>query len=312
MDFTVYLMDTLVFMAIFAILSMSLNVEYGYTGLGNFGKVAFFLCGAYTYAIALLLGVPFYVSFVLSAVTSAILGGLMSLPALRLREDYLAIVTLAIGEVLRIFVKAEEWLTGGVWGITVPSVFANLGLSVDAVAFANVLLSWGVLIAVFLFLRYLTNTPYGRVLLSIREDDTAVQALGKNPILYKAQAFMIGSAIAGIAGALFAQYMRFIDPYMFLPMVTFTVWMMLILGGTANHYGAVVGALIVEIFNRGSRIAKDYLDLPFDPHNIQFILFGVLIILLLLYRPYGLFREKPLKTGVEAEVIKWQSSSSTK
>jgi len=312
MDFTIYLMDMLVFVAIFALLSMSLNIEYGYTGLGNFGKVAFFMAGAYTYAIFISLGVPFYICFIFSAIVAALLGGLVSLPALRLREDYLAITTLAIGEVLRIFVKAESWLTGGVWGTTVPSVFSGLGLDVKMAALVNMLFVWGILILIFFILKFMIETPYGRVLLSIREDDMAVQALGKNPILYKAQAFMIGSAVAGIAGALFAQYIRFIDPYMFLPMVTFTVWVMLILGGTANHYGAVIGAFIVEIFNRGSRIAKDYLDLPFDPNNVQFVLFGILIILFLLYRPYGLFKEKPLKTGVEKEVIKWQSSSSIK
>jgi branched-chain amino acid transport system permease protein len=84
---------------------------------------------------------------------------------------------------------------------------------------------------------------------------------------------------------------------------------MLILGGPANPWGAVVGAVIVEFFNRGSRILKDHLALPFDPHNVQYALFGLLIIFLLLYRPHGLFREKPLKTGAEAEVAKWQSSS---
>ncbi|MCL0081366.1 branched-chain amino acid ABC transporter permease [Peptococcaceae bacterium] len=312
MDILMYLMDTLVFISIFALLSMSLNVEYGYTGLVNFGKVAFFMAGAYTYAITISLGLPFYISLIMAALIPALIGGLVSLPALRLREDYLAIVTLAIGEILRIFVKAEQWLTGGVWGIAIPSIFGGLGLSIEMMALANVLFSWGIVIIIFVLLRLIINTPYGRVLLSIREDDIAVKTLGKNPILYKAQAFMLGSAIAGIAGGFFAQYIRYIDPYMFLPLLTFTVWVMLILGGTANHWGAVAGAMIVEMFNRGSRIAKDYLVLPFDPHNVQFILFGILIILFLLYRPYGLFREKPLKTGAEVEILKWQSSSSTK
>lgn len=303
-----YLLDTLVFMGIFALLSMSLNVEYGYTGLGNFGKVAFFMAGAYAYAVTAALGWPVYLSLVMAALIAGALGAVVSLPALRLREDYLAIVTLSFGEILRIFVKAEQWLAGGVWGKTVPSAFAGLGLSPKTMAWANVLLVWAILAGVFLFLHLLMNTPYGRVLRGIREDDVAVQVLGKSLVSYKAQALMVGSAIAGVAGGLFAQYIRFIDPYMFLPLVTFLVWVMLILGGPANHWGALIGALIVEFFNRGSRIVKDYIALPFDPHNVQFVLFGLLIIFLLLYRPYGLFREKPMRTGAEVEVSKWQSS----
>jgi branched-chain amino acid transport system permease protein len=304
-----YLLDTLVFMGIFALLSLSLNVEYGYTGLGNFGKVAFFMAGAYTYAITASLGWPVYLSLVAAALVAGVLGGLVSLPALRLREDYLAIATLSFGEILRIFVKAEQWLAGGVWGTTVPSAFAGLGLTPREMVWANALLVWAILAGVFLFLRVLMNTPYGRVLRGIREDDVAVQVLGKSFVFYKAQALILGSAIAGVAGGLFAQYIRFIDPYMFLPLVTFLVWVMLILGGPANHWGALIGALLVEFFNRGSRIMKDYIALPFDAHNVQFVLFGLLIIFLLLYRPYGLFREKPLRTGAEAEVSKWQSSS---
>jgi branched-chain amino acid transport system permease protein len=302
------MLDTLVFVGIFALLTLSLNVEYGFTGLGNFGKVAFFMAGAYAYAVTAALGWPFYLSLMTAALVSGMLGSLVALPALRLREDYLAIVTLAFGEILRIIVKAEQGLAGGAWGITIPSIFAGLELTPRALAWANAGLVWVILIAVFIFIQLLMNSPYGRILRGIRENDVAVQALGKNVIFYKAQAFMIGSAIAGVAGGLFAQYLRFIDPYMFLPLVTFFVWIMLILGGPANNWGALIGALVVESFNRGTRIAKDYLALPFDPHNVQFILFGLLIILLLLYRPHGLFREKPLKTGAEAEVAKWPSS----
>jgi branched-chain amino acid transport system permease protein len=308
LDLTVYLLDTLVFMGIFALLAMSLNVEYGFTGLGNFGKVAFFMAGAYTYAITAALGWPFYLCLVFAALVAGALGALISLPALRLREDYLAIVTLTFGEILRIIIKAEQGLAGGVWGITIPSAFAGLDLTPRMTAWANVVLVWVIVVGVFVFLQLLINTPYGRVLRGIREDDVAVQVLGKSFVLYKAQALMVGSAIAGVAGGLFAQYLRFIDPYMFLPLVTFLVWVMLILGGPANHWGALIGAVIVEFFNRGSRFLKDYLVLPFDPNNVQFIIFGLLIILLLLYRPYGLFREKPLRTGAEAEVLKWPSS----
>ena len=295
MDILVFLLDTLVFVGVFMLLSLSLNLEFGYTGLGNFGKVAFFMVGAYIYAIAIREGMPFYVGLILAAVVASILGGLVSLPALRLREDYLAITTIAFSEIVRIFFKAEQSIAGGVWGISVPSIFTGMNLSIRMTVIVNLLLVY-FLVAVFYFiLQRLSNSPYGRVLRSIREDDEAVSVLGKNIIFYKVQVFMIGSAVAGIAGGVYAQYLRFIEPNMFLPLVTFLVWIMLILGGTGNHKGALLGALLVEFISRGSRILKDYVVLPIDPHNVQFILFGILIILIIMYRPDGLLQERPLQ-----------------
>jgi len=295
-DPLIYVLDMLVFIGIFSLLAISLNLEYGFTGLGNFGKVAFFMAGAYTYALMIETGAPILVSLLGGATVAGLLGGLVSLPALRLREDYLAIVTLSFGEILRLFVKAQEGFTGGVHGIQVPAAFTAFVASPRLFGLANVVLVYLVAGVAFLFVQALINTPYGRVLRAIREDDVAVQVLGKNPVLYKVQVLVAGSFLAGLAGGAFAQYMRFIDPYMFLPLVTFYVWIALILGGPANNWGAVLGALVVEIFNRGTRIAKDYLVLPVDPNNLQFIMFGVLIILLLLYRPQGILGESRLRT----------------
>ncbi|MEW5919934.1 MAG: branched-chain amino acid ABC transporter permease [Bacillota bacterium] len=309
MDPMVFLLDTLVFVGIFMILTLSLNLEYGFTGLGNFGKVAFFMVGAYIYAITIQFGLPFYISLVLGAVVAAILGALVSLPALRLREDYLAITTIAFGEIVRIIFKAEQAIAGGVWGIAVPSIFQDLNLSIRMSVIVNLLLIYCMVAVIFIILQMLTNSPYGRVLRSIREDDEAVAALGKNVIYYKVQVFMIGSAIAGIAGGLYAQYLRFIEPNMFLPLVTFFVWIMLILGGTGNNKGALVGALLIEFISRGSRIAKDYVALPVDPHNVQFVLFGILIIILIMYWPNGLLREKQIQTVPERRIAHGDSVS---
>lgn len=304
MDPLVFVLDTLFFVGIFMILTLSLNLEYGFTGLGNFGKVAFFMVGAYTYAITAQFGVPFFVSLILGAVVASILGAIISLPAIRLREDYLAITTIAFGEIIRIIFKAEQAIAGGVWGIAVPSIFRDMGLSIRGSVIANILLVYLVVALVFIFLQLLTNSPYGRVLRSIREDDEAASALGKSVIFYKIQVFMIGSGIAAIGGGLYAQYLRFIEPNMFLPLVTFFVWIMLILGGTGNNKGALVGALLIEFISRGSRIAKDYVDLPVDPHNVQFILFGVLIIILIMYWPNGLIKEKQMETMPQRRLVR--------
>jgi len=258
--------------------------------------VAFFLTGAYSYALLSQIGLPFYVCLIVGALVSAILGLLVSLPALRLRADYLAIAVLAFGEILRLIVKSEDWLAGGDWGVTVAPAISLTGVSHRVDALVNIALVYLCLLICFLVAQRLANSPYGRAMRAIREDEVAAEALGKDRAKFKAQVLMLGSAMAGVAGGLYAQYLHCVLPGMFLPMITFTVWIMVLLGGPANNWGALLGAALVELFDRGTNIAKDYLTLPIDPSNLQYILFGVLIILILLYRPQGLLKESQIKT----------------
>jgi len=298
-----YILDIIIFIGIFSIVALSLNLEFGFAGLANFGKVAFFLIGAYTYALLSQLGLPFYLCLICGALVSAVFGMLVALPALRLRADYLAIAILAFGEILRLIVKSEDWIAGGVWGITVRPVFPWMG-SEFIYRVENVGLVYLCVFLSFLVIQLLANSPYGRVMRAIREDEVAAEVLGKDRSRYKAQAFMLGSAIAGVAGGLYAQYLQCIVPGMFMPMVTFTVWIMVLLGGPANNWGALLGAGLVELFNRGTTIAEGYLNLPISPGNLQWILFGVLILFVLFYRPQGLFQESPIKTKA-VEAIKY-------
>ena len=296
MDPLLYVLDLIVFIGIFGMVALSLNLEFGFAGLANFGKVAFFLIGAYTYALLSQIGLPFYLCLIAGALISAMAGLLISLPALRLRADYLAIVILTFGEILRLIVKTEDWIAGGDWGISVARAISLVGASPRVNALVNIGLVYFCLFICFLVAQLLTNSPYGRVMRAIREDEVAAEALGKDRAKYKAQTLMLGSAIAGIAGGLYAQYLQCILPGMFMPMITFTVWIMVLLGGPANNWGALLGAGLVELFDRGANIAKDYLILPVDPSNLQYILFGALIILVLFYRPQGLLKESPIKT----------------
>ena len=291
-----YFLDFVVFVGIFAIVALSLNLEFGFAGLANFGKVAFVLIGAYTYALLSQIGVPFYGCLIAGALISAIFGLLISLPALRLRADYLAISVLAFGEILRLIVKSETWIAEGDWGITVSPAISLTGAPPRIDALVNIGLVYSCLFICFLVVQLLSNSPYGRVMRAIREDEVAAEALGKDRAKYKAQAFMLGSAMAGVAGGLYAQYLQCVLPGMFMPMITFTVWIMVLLGGPANNWGALLGAALVELFDRGANMAKDYLALPIDPSNLQYILFGALIIFVLLYRPQGLLKESPIKT----------------
>ncbi len=312
MDALVYVLDLVVFIGIFSLVSLSLNLEFGFAGLANFGKVAFFLVGAYTYALLSQTGFPFYLCLIASALTSALTGFLVSLPTLRLREDYLAIVVLTFGEILRVIVKSERGIAGGVWGITVPPAISIPGLSARVDTLINIGVVYLCLAIFFVLAQLLANSPYGRVMRAIREDEIAAEALGKDRAKYRAQVFALGSAIAGVAGGLYAQYIGFIDPYMFMPMFTFTVWVMVLLGGPANNWGAVLGAGLVELFDRGANIAKDYLTLPIDPSNLQYIVFGVLIIVVLLYRPQGLLKESQIKTRLREKVHHGENAAESK
>jgi branched-chain amino acid transport system permease protein len=290
-----YFLDLVVFVGIFGIVALSLNLEFGFAGLANFGKVAFFLIGAYTYALLSQIGTPFAICLIAGALISALFGLVVALPTLRLRLDYLAISVLAFGEILRLIVKSEKWLAGGDWGMSVAPIFPWTGSEL-IYRLENIGLVFVCLFICFLVAQLLANSPYGRVVRAIREDEIAAEALGKSRTKYKAQIFMIGSAMAGLAGGLFAQYLQYVVPGMFMPMVTFTVWIMVLLGGPANNWGALLGAGLVELFDRGANIAKDYLILPVDPSSLQYILFGALIIFVLLYRPQGLLKESPIRT----------------
>jgi len=303
LNIAVYILDIIIYIGIFSIVAMSLNLEYGFTGLGNFGKVAFFLIGAYTYALLSQAGIPFYLSLICSGISAAIGGLIISLPALRLREDYLAIVTLTVGEILRLIIKTESWIAGGVWGISIKPAI-SISFPSGFPSYNKILINSGIQIALifsilalcFVVLQLLTRSPYGRVMRALRDDELATETMGKSRARYKAQVFMLGSAMAGIAGGLFAQYIRFIDPYMFMPIITFTIWIMSLVGGPANFTGALLGAALVQIFDRGTNIIKDYVTLPIDPVNLQYILFGILILLVLFFRPQGLLRESKFTT----------------
>jgi branched-chain amino acid transport system permease protein len=287
-----YLLDMVAFIAIYGIVAVSLNLEYGFTGLSNFGKVAFVMIGAYTTAILAHLGVSFWLCIPASAAIAAVFGFLVSLPALRLREDYLAIVTLTFGEILRTFIEAQG-IGGGKRGISVPQIF-HFDSIVEG-RLANIGLAAVFLALCFVFAQLVANSPYGRIMRAIREDQTAAQSYGKSIQRYKSQVFAMGSAVAGIAGALLAQYTGHNDPESFLPGLTFTFWIMVMLGGPGNNWGVVLGVAVGEILDYSARILKDYIHLPVDPANIKFIVYGILILLVLFYRPGGLIKESPVK-----------------
>lgn len=286
-----YILDTLIYIGIYGILAISLNLEAGYTRLMNFGKVAFFAIGAYASALLSIAGAPFLTGLTAGIILCALFGYLVALPALRLRADYLAIVTLSFGEILRLFFLNEQWLTNGPMGIR------GIPQPLYSVFHDNYLVFYTVLVFIFLVICYIfsekiMNSPFGITLKAIRDDEDAVSAFGKDTFRFKVKVFIIGSAMAGISGSLFAHYMAFISPDMFFPSLTFSIWTMMVIGGSANNLGVIAGAFLIQFLERGTRFIKDFVDIGIEPSNLRIIIIGVLLILFILYKPDGLIKER--------------------
>jgi branched-chain amino acid transport system permease protein len=274
---------------IYALLALGLNLQYGYTGLINFGVVAFYAIGAYTSALLSLRGVPFAVDFAVAAVLAAAFAWPLGLICLRLRDDYLAIVTLAFAEIVRIVIATEDWLTGGNRGIPgIPRPFVSFGPGAADLAYLALVLLM-VAAAVLITVR-LVGSPFGRVIQAIRDDQDAVRSVGKGPARFKLVVFMLGAGLTGLAGALYAHYLTFISPDQFVPLLTFYVWIAVIMGGAGRVSGSIAGAALLTLFLEGSRFLRDALPIVSDVQmaSVRLAAIGLALILFTLYRPQGL------------------------
>ena len=276
---------------IYVLLSLGLTLHYGLTGLINFGHVGFFCIGAYAAAIlSTRAGLPLAAGFVAAAVLAGLAAWPIGLVSLRLRDDYFAIVTLGFSETVRLVVTSERWLTNGVQGIPgIPRLFETLGVGMaSAVAILALLLAVNAA-AVAIFLR-LARSPFGRMIEAIRDNEEAVRALGKDPARFKIRVLVLGAAVAGVAGAFYAHYIGYVVPDQFVPLVTFYVWMAIIMGGVGRISGAVVGTVLLMLFLEGSRFLRD--AAPFisavDMASVRIGAVGLALILFTMYRPQGL------------------------
>ena len=302
---------------IYAIAALGLNVHFGFTGLLNFGHVAFMAVGAYTAVLLIPHGVgrlgetggswPLIPAMVAGMTLAALLGLLLGIPTLRLRGDYLAIVTIAVGEILRLVARAAEGLTGGVFGVINfsgalqdlrPAFIADLAreLRVPPAQFFILLTTWILVVLVWFGLRLLLRSPWGRVLKSIREDEEAARALGKNIVAYKRQSLMIGGAIGGLAGVMLALSFGTVRPDTFLPLITFFVWAILLIGGAGSYAGPIAGSVIFwAILSQTDSLATDLFGASAGGAAIagfRFVLAGALIMTIMIFRPQGLFGRK--------------------
>ncbi len=272
------------------LLALGLTLQYGRTGLINFGHVGFFAIGAYTSALLAMQGVPMILAFLGAAALAALAAWPIGLISLRLRDDYFAIVTLGDSETVRFVVTSEKWLTNGMQGIPgVPRLYESIGPGLTAqLAVLGTLVV--VVVVASAIIQRMANSPFGRVIEAIRDNEEAVKALGKDPAGFKIQVLAVGAALAGIAGAFYAHYITFIVPDQFGPIVTFYTWMAIIIGGVGRISGTLVGTAILMLFLEGSRFIRDVI--PAIPEvemaSIRIGVIGIALILFVTYRPQGL------------------------
>lgn len=299
-----YLIPLLTFAGIYAVLSLGLNVQWGFAGLFNIGIAAFFAVGAYTSTILTTppspnyLGgfdLPFPVGLIGAMAASGLLALLTGLVTLNLRADYLAIATIGIGEIVRLILKNEAWLTHGVRGIKgIPKPFGTLSTEVQTLVYLLIVLA--IVLIVYLAIERLSRAPWGRVLRAIRENELAASAVGKNVMRFRLEAFILGSMIMGLGGALYAHSFGFISPEAFDPLfATFLVWIMLIAGGSGNNRGAILGALVIWFIWSITGFLANRMppELMTQAAALRPFLIGLLLQIILLARPQGILKEKP-------------------
>lgn len=299
----------------FVLCALGLAVHFGFTGLLNFGQAAFAAVGAYGMVISIdTLKLPLFLAVLMGLLCSIIFALILGIPTLRLRADYLAIVTIATAEVFRYFMTTIGFskVTGGSNGLSqfgsefwalnpFPEGNYNFGfVTYRADQLYVLMVGWGAVIIGALILRLLMRSPWGRVLKGIREDEDAVRSLGKNVFFYKLQALMIGGVFASIGGMIFVLNLSNVQPQVWTTNFTFTIWSVLLLGGAATILGPIAGGMIfIALISITQGLMSGLVELgllPFltqpDIAQIRLLLIGLSLMLLVIFRPQGLFGNK--------------------
>ncbi|QIO23419.1 branched-chain amino acid ABC transporter permease [Haloarcula sp. JP-L23] len=302
----------------YALLSFGLNSQWGFTGLINFSVAAFFGVGAYGTALMSASSSPIagdvlpIVGLVVALGVAALLALAIGIPTLRLRADYLAIASLGLAEVVRLVVLNERQFTNGSAGVRgIPPFFEGVpvlatlpetmpGLAVRPLPGTTLVLEtpfWSALLNVaivlgfvgisYAVLRRAHRSPWGRVLRTIRSDEDLARALGKNTYGFKMQSFVLGSIIMALAGVFYAHLNLFVSPGDLDPVTTFYVWVAVILGGSGSNRGALFGGFVIVSIREGTRFLNEFAWIPIDVAPLRLLLIGVLIVVLMRYRPQG-------------------------
>jgi branched-chain amino acid transport system permease protein len=311
---------------IFSLVTLGLNLQWGLTGLFNVGLAGFVAIGAYTSALlttpddAARLGgfdLPILAGWLGAMLVGGIAAAITGIATLRLRSDYLAITTFGVAVVVQLVALNAQKLTGGPFGIGfIPRPFGGLAETPLLFNLSNLAVVSVVTLIVYLGLEHLSRSPWGRVLKALREDERAAISLGKSARFYRVQAFAVGGGIMALAGALQAHFTGFIAPDNYLPILTFQVWVMLIVGGSGSNKGAVVGSILVWAIWAGSGSVTSVLfppDQQARAASLQIVAIGVMLCIILLVRPNGLFGDRPRRPrfGKRAKVATGESGTTS-
>ena len=302
---------------VYGLAAIGLNVHFGYTGLLNFGQAAFLAVAAYGLTISIVIaGLPFFVGIAAGLIGAVLLALLLGIPTLRLRADYLAIVTIAAAEIIRLIVRANSMrdYTGGANGLTgfadpfyelnplPPGRYGIGDISFNERASWILLVGWILVLLSALLVYLLMRSPWGRVIKGIREDEDAVRSLGKNVYWYKMQSLIIGGVIGSLGGFVFVLARAAVQPDTYATELTFFAYTILILGGAARVFGPIVGAAIfwmvlvfMDSFLRGA-IRTGWIPESImsgtQVGQVRFMLVGLALMLLVIFRPQGIFGDK--------------------
>lgn len=280
-----YLIHILVITGIYIILTLSLNLIVGYTGLAALGHIAFTCVGAYTSSLlALNYGISPWIGLLAGAVLAGIFGFIVGYPSLRLKGDYLALATFGLGVI--VYSVAKNWvsLTRGPMGLPGIPPFSLLGYEISGVL-GYLGLVWVFVAVAFIAIRNITHSPFGRILKGIREDELATMSMGKDIDRHKLIVFVVGAFFAGIAGSLYAHYITFIDPSSFTVMESIAVLLMVVFGGMGSLGGSFIGAAILVIFPELLR----FVGMPSSvAAPLRQMIYGLLLVVLMILRPQGL------------------------
>jgi branched-chain amino acid transport system permease protein len=291
---------------IFSLITLGLNLQWGLTGLFNVGLAGFVAIGAYTSALLTTpdtagrfggFDMPILIGWLGAMVVAGIAAAITGIATLRLKSDYLAITTFGVAVVVQLVALNTQSLTGGPFGVGfIPRPFSALAETPLLFNLSNLAVAAVVTLVVFLALEHLSRSPWGRVLKALREDERAAISLGKSARFYRVQAFAVGGAIMGLAGAVQAHFIGFIAPDNYVPTLTFQVWVMLIVGGSGSNKGAVIGSILVWAIWAGSGALTSVLFTPEQQAraaSLQIVAIGVMLCVILLVRPNGLFGDMP-------------------
>jgi branched-chain amino acid transport system permease protein len=288
LDFAIYATTMI---AVWSVLALSLSLQFGLTGLVNFGQVLPFALGAYSAGIAAFTGLPWWMGLLAAILVTPLVGVLVILPVGRLSQDYWALVTLGAGELFRLAMLNLPGIAGGADGVTAPRIPHPL---------LAMLLALLLLVLSLLVSARIDRSPLGRFLRVIREDRALAAALGRDPFRFEAGVTAVGWLMAGLAGVLYAHIVGYVAPSSFMVVETFAVWTAVVLGGPGSALGVLLGTTFVQLLSVSTRFIAAWASLPPDLlANLRQALFGLVLVLVLLFRPEGLIPERRVRVDAQ-------------